>query len=56
MLEGSVVTYATLMDGNFSFVNDTPIIYLGHSLKKPVDMVAKYGMNSTTFGKRLCAC
>ncbi|KAL1930958.1 hypothetical protein VTP01DRAFT_10095 [Rhizomucor pusillus] len=47
MLEGSVVTYATLMDGNFSFVNDTPIIYLGHSLKKPVDMVAKYALNPT---------
>lgn len=44
MLNGSVVTYATLMDGEFAFVNNTPIVYLGHSLEKPADMVAKYGM------------
>ncbi|KAF7731952.1 Metabotropic GABA-B receptor subtype 3A [Apophysomyces ossiformis] len=48
MLNGSVVTYATLKEGVFEFTNDTNIIYLGHTTEKPADMVARTELNPST--------
>ncbi|KAG0182904.1 Metabotropic GABA-B receptor subtype 3A [Apophysomyces sp. BC1034] len=48
MLNGSVVTYATLKEGIFEFVNDTTIIYLGHTTNKPEDVVARTALNPST--------
>ncbi|KAG2220592.1 hypothetical protein INT45_002614, partial [Circinella minor] len=48
MLDGQVITYATLKDGHFEFMdNGTEIIYLGHTTTKPADVIAKYALNPT---------
>lgn len=43
MLNGQVVTYATLKGGDFEFVDNTTVLYLGHTTTKPADMVDKQG-------------
>ncbi|KAI9491860.1 periplasmic binding protein-like I [Zychaea mexicana] len=48
MVDGQVVTYATLKDGYFEFMDNTTIIYLGHTTTHPVDIVAKYALNPTS--------
>ena len=48
MVDGQVITYATLKDGHFEFMdNATDIVYLGHTTTKPADVVAKYGKYQT---------
>ncbi|ORY96447.1 periplasmic binding protein-like I [Syncephalastrum racemosum] len=47
MLNGSVVTYATLKNNYFEFLPNTTILYLGHTTQKPDDMVAKSCLNPT---------
>lgn len=48
MVDGSVVTYATLKNGTFEF-EDNSVLYLGHTNVRPRDSVQRY----RTFKMRL---
>ncbi|KAI8394060.1 periplasmic binding protein-like I [Radiomyces spectabilis] len=45
MLNGSVVTYATLKNGSFEFTPNVTILYPGGTDQRPDDIVAKYALN-----------
>lgn len=53
MLNGSVVTYATLKNNYFEFLSNTTILYPGHTTHKPSDMVAKSCTYLTPIGTTL---
>jgi hypothetical protein len=44
MLNGTSVPYATVKLNKFEFIPDAEVIYLGHTTKKPLDMIPRKGM------------